>query len=204
MKEKNRRSDGQATWLAIRSTAVELIATYGFKGFNLRELAKRCGIKAGSLYNHIESKEGLLLMLLQDVMNELLAEFDKQVSAADGPVAQICAAIKVHIHFHTHRRMEVIIGNTELRSLSQENYLLVTGLRDRYENKLRQIIATGVEQDVFHVLDVKAASFAIIAMLTGVGSWYHPGGSLDYEHLVDIHEQLVLNMLDTQSNNQSN
>jgi AcrR family transcriptional regulator len=192
---KTRRSNGEATWLAIRAAAIELIATHGFEGFNLRELAEKCGIKAGSLYNHIESKEGLLATLLQDVMNDLLAEFDKQISIVDDPVEQICAVIKVHIHFHTRRRMEVIIGNTELRSLSQENYRRVTALRDRYETKLRQIIANGVVQGVFHVPDVKATSFAIIAVLTGVGYWYRPNGSLGYKHLVDIHKQLVLKML---------
>lgn len=193
--EKVRRRDGEATGLAIREAAVELLATHGFEGFNLRELAEKCGIKAGSLYNHIESKEGLLATLLQDVMNDLLKEFDEQVGAAEDPVEEIRAAVKVHIHFHTRRRMEVVIGNTELRSLSPENYERVTGLRDRYENRLRQLIAKGVKMGVFRVPDVKIASFAIIAALTGVGYWYRPNGSLSCKRLVEIHEQLVLQML---------
>ncbi|MBK9682896.1 MAG: helix-turn-helix transcriptional regulator [Betaproteobacteria bacterium] len=36
---------GETTWLAIREAAVDLIATHGFEGFNLRELAARCGIR---------------------------------------------------------------------------------------------------------------------------------------------------------------
>jgi AcrR family transcriptional regulator len=193
--KKPRRSNGEATGQAIRVAAVELIATHGFKGFNLRELADKCGIKAGSLYNHFESKEDLLVTLLQDVMNDLLDEFDSQVGTVDDPVAQILAFVKLHVHFHTRRRMETIIGNTELRSLSPENYRRVTALRDRYENKLRQIIANGVEQGVFEVPDVKATSFAIIAMLTGVGYWYRLNGTLSYKRLVEIHTQLVLKVL---------
>jgi AcrR family transcriptional regulator len=185
----------EQTWAAIREAAIELIATHGFEAFNLRELAERCGIKAGSLYNHIESKEGLLKTLLEAVMLDLLREFDEQVEVLDDPLEQMRAAVRLHILFHTRRRMEVIIGNTELRSLSPENYKVITALRDRYENKLRKIIANGAARGAFNVPDIKITSFAIIAALTGVGYWYRANGSLSQKRLIEIHEQLVLQAL---------
>lgn len=186
---------GETTWLAIREAAVELIATHGFEGFNLRELAARCGIKAGSLYNHIESKEGLLKTLLESIMTDLLQEFDEQVAVIDDPVEQIRAVVRLHILFHTRRRTEVIIGNTELRSLSPDSHQTITALRDRYENKLRQIISKGAAKGAFRIPDAKITSFAIIAALTGVGHWYRPNGSLSQKRLIEIHEQLVLQAL---------
>ena len=190
---------GEATWLAIRQASIEFLSTHGFEGFNLRELAAKCQIKAGSLYNHIESKEGLLKTLLEDVMRDLLSEFEEQVASIDDPVEQIRAAVKLHIQFHTRRRMEVVIGNTELRSLSPENYRLITGLRDLYENNLRQIVAKGATRGMFNIPDAKITSFAVIATLTGVGYWYSPKGSLSAKRLVEIHEQLVLQMLGVES-----
>lgn len=186
---------GESTWLAIREAAVELIATHGFESFNLRELAARCGIKAGSLYNHIESKEGLLKTLLENIMLDLLREFDEQVAPIEDPIEQMRAAVRLHILFHTRRRMEVIIGNTELRSLSPENRRAITALRNRYENLLRQIIARGAAEGVFVVPDAKITSFAIIAALTGVGYWYRANGALSQKRLIEIHEQLVLQAL---------
>jgi AcrR family transcriptional regulator len=188
-------SRGEATWQAICEAGVDLIATHGFEAFNLRELASRCGIKAGSLYNYIESKEDLLKTLLERVMNDLLREFDEQVAGTSDPTEQMRAALRLHILFHTQRKMEVIIGNTELRSLSPENYALITGLRDRYERQIRRIVAAGVASGAFHVPDTKVASFAIVAALTGVGYWYRSNGSLSQKRLVEIHEQLVMQTL---------
>lgn len=185
----------EQTWAAIREAAIELIATHGFEGFNLRELAERAGIKAGSLYNHIESKEGLLKVLLEDVMSDLLRQFVEQVEILDDPRDQMRAAIRLHILFHTRRRMEVIIGNTELRSLSPENYQTIVALRDRYSNKLRKIISNGIARGVFHVPDVKVTAFAIIAALTGVGYWYRANGSLSQQRLIEMHEQLIMQAL---------
>lgn len=188
-------SRGAATWQAICEAGVELIATHGFESFNLRELASRCGIKAGSLYNYIDSKEGLLKTLLERVMNDLLQEFDEQVAGIADPVAQMRAVVRLHISFHTRRRTEVIIGNTELRSLSPENRKLITGLRARYENQIRKIIASGVASGAFNAPDAKITSFAIVACLTGVGYWYRPNGSLSQKRLIEIHEQLVMQAL---------
>ena len=71
----------------------------------------------------------------------------------------------------------------------------ITSLRDRYENKLRQIISKGAASGAFHIPDAKITSFAIIAILTGVGHWYRPNGSLSQKRLIEIHEQLVLQAL---------
>ena len=186
---------GAETLQAIHEAAIELISTHGFEAFNLRELAARCGIQAGSLYNYIESKEGLLRTLLQNVMNDLLREFDEQVAVIGDPVEQIRAAVRLHILFHTRRQKEVVIGNTELRSLLPESYQSVTALRDRYEIQIRQIIAKGVASGACHVLDAKMTSFGIVAALTGVGYWYRPNGSLSQKRLIEIYEQFVLQAL---------
>ena len=188
-------TSGAITRQAIREAAIELIATHGFESMSLRALAAKCGIKAGSLYNYFGSKQDLLRDLLQDVMEELLREFDEQVRPLEGVIDQIRAFVRLHILFHTRRRMEVIIGNTELRSLTEENYRLVTQLRGEYESRLRKIIARGIELSAFRVPDAKVTSFMIIAALTGVGYWYRPNGSLSQRKLIAIHEQLVLQAL---------
>lgn len=188
-------SRGDETRRAIYEAAIELIATHGFEAFNLRELASRCGIKAGSLYNYMASKEDLLKTLLERVMNDLLQEFDEQVACLTDPISQMRAVVRLHVMFHTQRRTEVILGNTELRSLSPENYKMITGLRSQYENQIRGIIAMGMAKGVFHVPDAKITSFAIVATLTGVGYWFRPNGSLSKKRLVEIHEQLVMQAL---------
>jgi len=186
---------GKATQQAIRDAAIALISEHGFEAVNMRELAARCGMQAGSLYNHFSSKQELLQQILEGVMQDLLEEFDEQVRTLDDPVDQMRAFVKLHVMFHTRRRLEVLLGNTELRSLTPENHERITALRDRYENELRRIIEKGVVAKAFNVPDVKMASFAIIAALTGVGHWYRPTGSIGQRRLVEIHERLVLQML---------
>lgn len=188
-------SKGKVTRQAIREAAIELISRHGFEAVNLRQLAARCGMQAGSLYNHFESKQDLLRDLLRDSTQDLIQEFNQQVAILADPVEQVCAFVKLHIVFHTQRRLEVLLGNTELRSLTAENYQFITSLRDRYERGLRSIIEEGVRADVFSVPDTRAASFAIIASLTAFGHWYRPNGVLQQDRLIESYQQSVLQLL---------
>ena len=48
----------------IRSCAARLFRKKGYKATSVRDIAQAVGVKPASLYNHINSKEELLLSLI--------------------------------------------------------------------------------------------------------------------------------------------
>ena len=86
----------------------------------------------------------------------------------------------------------MFIANSELRSLEPRNYETIVALRGAYEQRLAAILTEGAEQGTFEVGDIQVATFAIIALLTGLCTWYRPGGRLTKESIVAAHEKLVL------------
>jgi hypothetical protein len=89
----------------------------------------------------------------------------------------------------------VFIGNMELRSLTPRHRAKVVALRAQYEKELCQIIRDGKAKGFFKASDETIASYAIIAMLTGVCNWYKPNGRLTIEQLVASHSELVFGSL---------
>ena len=176
----------------MKRAATRLIAVHGFEGMNLRMLADDIGVKAGSFYNHIKSKESLLHMLLSDTMAELMAGLDAALAGASGPLDALRRFVAFHIEFHAVRRDEVFIGNAELRSLSEEHRLEIVALRDSYEKRLEAILRAGMAAGALKPGDVRVAGYALIAMLSGVCTWYRPGGRLGVKQLVRQYTRLAL------------
>jgi AcrR family transcriptional regulator len=188
------RIAGKITEQTIRDmkrAATRLIALHGFEGMNLRMLADEIGVKAGSFYNHIASKESLLHTLLSDTMAELLAGLDAALADAAGPVDALRRFVAFHIEFHAVRRDEVFIGNAELRSLSEPHRAEIVALRDRYEQRLAAILRAGEAAGAFSPGDIGVASYALIAMLSGVCNWYRANGRLSVAQLVRQYTRLV-------------
>ena len=177
---------------AIRKAGLRLIFERGYEAMSLRQLAAEVGIQAGSLYNHISTKQELLFDLIQDHMGELLRQLDRALEGKQEPQQRLRAFVAFHVTYHMTRKREVFIANSELRSLEPKNYEAIVALRGAYEKRLADILADGVAKGVFEVADVQVATFAIIALLTGLCTWYRPGGRLTRDAIVDAHEKLVL------------
>ncbi|MCC8954746.1 TetR/AcrR family transcriptional regulator [Bradyrhizobium sp. Pear77] len=185
-------SHGPTTLEAIRKAGVRLIFERGYEAMSLRQLAAEVGIQAGSLYNHISTKQDLLFDLVQEHINDLLRELDLALEGKADPVEQLRAFVAFHVTYHMTRKREVFIANSELRSLDAKNYDVVVALRGAYEQRLAQILTDGVSEGVFEVVDIQVATFAIIALLTGLCTWYRPGGRLTRDAIIAAHEKLVL------------
>ena len=185
-------SHGPKTMEAIRKAGLRLIFEHGYEAMSLRQLAAEVGIQAGSLYNHISTKQELLFDLIQDHINELLRQLDRALDGKDEPVEKLRAFVAFHVTYHMTRKREVFIANSELRSLEPKNYEAIVALRGAYEQRLAEILEQGTEEGVFEVVDVQVATFAIISLLTGLCSWYRPGGRLTREAIIAAHEKLVL------------
>ncbi|TKV78918.1 TetR/AcrR family transcriptional regulator [Bradyrhizobium elkanii] len=185
-------SHGPTTLEAIRKAGVRLIFEHGYEAMSLRQLAAEVGIQAGSLYNHISTKQDLLFDLVQDHINDLLRELDLALEGKADPVEKLRAFVAFHVTYHMTRKREVFIANSELRSLDAKNYDAVVALRGAYEQRLAQILTDGVADGVFEVVDIQVATFAILALLTGLCTWYRPGGRLTRDAIIAAHEKLVL------------
>ncbi|MFQ3454365.1 TetR/AcrR family transcriptional regulator [Bradyrhizobium sp. UFLA01-814] len=185
-------SHGPTTLEAIRKAGVRLIFEHGYEAMSLRQLAAEVGIQAGSLYNHIATKQDLLFDLVQDHINDLLRELDLALEGKADPVEKLRAFVAFHVTYHMTRKREVFIANSELRSLDAKNYDAVVALRGAYEQRLAQILTDGASDGVFEVVDIQVATFAILALLTGLCTWYRPGGRLTRDAIIAAHEKLVL------------
>ena len=180
---------------AIREQASGLFFERGYDATTLRQLAAAVGIQVGSLYNHIDSKEHLLLQVLGRVMDDLLEQQQAALAGEGDVVDRLVAVLECHIRFSASRAREVFIGNAELRSLPAEARQAVIAKRGEYEHRIMELIVQAAEQGQAVVLDTRLHAFSIMARGTHVASWYRPGGSLSMERIVSLYAKAVLREL---------
>ncbi|WP_114009590.1 TetR/AcrR family transcriptional regulator [Cohaesibacter intestini] len=184
-------SNGEKTLKAIYEAATDLIYQNGYEAVSLRQLASAVGIQAGSLYNHIASKQDLLYKLTSTIMVELNGALDEELRGIEDPVEQLKTYVRFHITYYAARKKQVFIGNFELRSLQGENYRKIVVLRDQYEKKLVDILERGAEEGCWAAADMRMTAKALIPMLTGVCVWYDPRGGYSIADLVEKYSSLI-------------
>lgn len=184
-------SHSEFTGPRIRAAARVLFARHGYAAVSMRQIASEVGLQAGALYNYTADKQSLLAELMREHMDDLLAARAEVNSAAQEPLEALAGFVRFHIGFHIERPDEVFIAYMELRALAPENFAEIEGLRRQYENELEGILRRGAEAGVFQLEDPKITTLAVIAMLTGVNTWYRQGGRLSLEEVEEIYWNMV-------------
>lgn len=169
-------SHSDITGPRVRAAALRLFAQDGYAAVSMRAIAGEVGVQAGALYNYTPDKQSLLFDLMRGHMTDLLAQLPEP--AEDDPLTRLRSFVDFHLGFHADRPDEVFIAYMELRNLEPDNFAQIEVLRRRYEDHLEAILKDGVAQGVFDVADTKIATLAVIAMLTGVNTWFRAGGRL--------------------------
>ncbi|MEE9428014.1 MAG: TetR/AcrR family transcriptional regulator [Paracoccaceae bacterium] len=183
-------SHADITGPLVRKAAISLIARHGFAAVTMRQIAAEVGIQAGALYLYTPDKQTLLFDLMHDHLADLLVTVLAE-PMLDTPTERLEAFCKFHIRYHLKRPESVFIANMELRNLEPDNFKKVEDQRRQYEAYLASILEAGQLAKDFKVPDCKLATMAIIAMLTGVNTWYQDGGRLTQERVERIYWNMV-------------
>ena len=186
-------SNGPKTLEAINKAGLQLIFEHGYEAMSLRHLASEVGIQVGSLYNHMSTKQDLLFSLLRTHMENLLEKLDNALPASADPEEALKAYVAFHVNYHIARKREVFICYSELRSLDPDNYEFIVAMRRTYEQRLIAILEQGVTQGRFQTADAPVAAYGILAMLTGVCTWFRPKGRLTAQQVVEQYITMALN-----------
>ena len=189
-------SSGEKTAQELKQAALSLFATHGYAAVSMRQIAAEIGVQAGALYLYTPDKQSLLADIMVEHMEELFeawVAFPKP--AASEPRVMFETFVRFHIRHHLQRGAAVFISYMELRNLAPENFARVETMRRSYESILTDILEAGRRAGVFRLSDPKLATFALIAMLTGVNTRYRPGGRLEAGAIEAVYLEMARNLV---------
>jgi len=172
-------SSGEKTRAMVEEAAIRLIARHGFAAVSMRQIAREVGVQAGALYLYTPDKQSLLRDIMRGHLEHLLQSWQDHAPDAEMPaIARLERFVRFHIDYHILRAEKVFISYMELRNLEQENFAEIERLRRSYEHLVEEILTAGAAEGVFHHADTRLTTLAMIAMLTGVSTWYRDDGRL--------------------------
>ena len=175
----------------ISKTALNLFAERGYAAVSMRQIAAKVGLQVGALYNYFPDKQTILSELLINHMENLLQTWQKQ-KLPNKSDKLLEFFVDFHIEYHLNRPEEVFIAYMELRNLNPDNFRKIEKLRNKYELILSEILADGVNKNLFSCEETKITSLAIIGLLKEVNTWYKKDGRISVPEIKSFYQEIVL------------
>ncbi len=159
----------ETRWKAVLDAAAAEFAERGFLGASTGAIAKRLGLKQGSLYYYIPSKQRALELVCQLSTEEMvggLMEIVAQLGGRDGdPAEQLRRAIAFHMEWLGGRRDYCLTFLRERRHVAGPAGRLLADTACRYERLFEHLFRAGAARGSFRAdCNPAQAAFATLAV----------------------------------------
>jgi AcrR family transcriptional regulator len=155
-----------------RDKVLELFASKGFGQVGMRELSTCLGLAPGSLYYHYPSKQHLLLDLIEEFYEELLATLGRIEQQAPAQRDTLNRLIRAHLNLHQEMPWHFRLAERDSGCLNEEQQARVRQLREQYERQLLLMLGA---RSRFTAQGRLVAGHAVASLLNSAPGWMaHP------------------------------
>ncbi|EMT0168152.1 TPA: TetR/AcrR family transcriptional regulator [Pseudomonas aeruginosa] len=174
----------------LRRVALQLFVEQGFQSVSLRQLANALGMQAGSLYNHMDSKQALLFELIEEHESDLLDTLRAEDPNNASGLQRLRQYIHSHVHFSLAHHGRQILSRLELRQLTNEQKSAIMAIRLSQIEHLREILKQMSSQYARDEGKLTVVVRSVMAILDDYPEWRLPSCRL--ETLVEVLPRLAV------------
>lgn len=196
----------------ILQAAARVLQRSGYEATTMKDIAAEVNLTAASLYHHFNSKDALLLAVLEAGIEQILAEIEPIARSERACADKLRRMIAAHIIGLTENTAIGAAMVFEVKSLVSDKFLPGNGRapdassvsarreafvarRDQFETLFRHVVREGVERGEFRAVDVPIFVKTMLGAQNWVGVWYHPTGRLNGPQIADMLAETFLRAL---------
>jgi TetR/AcrR family transcriptional regulator, cholesterol catabolism regulator len=185
----------------LAEAAIELFYAHGALATTVREITGACGLTPGALYNHFDSKDHLLYVLVRDIHLQV----DRQMAAtlADAgpdPAVQLASIVRFLVAHTAGLKKQSRFANREFTVLTGTRRQEIRAIRRQMRDRLTGILIEGAEQGAFSLVggndrpSATLCSGTISNMCVHISEWTLEHYPLGIPDLQDRFAQMALRL----------
>src|SRR5215469_9154353 len=134
----------------LAEAAIELFYERGALATTVRDITSACGLTPGALYNHFESKDHLLYLVVRDIHRQVDDRLGAMLAATeDDPVTRLAAAVRLFVSHTARYKKRSRVANREFTLLAGSRRQEITTIRRQMRDRFAAVILDGARQGAF-------------------------------------------------------
>lgn len=185
-----RADDYDAKYQSILDSAAALFADVGYPSAKMLDIAKACGASKSMLYHYFPAKDDLLLALLSEHLERLLAEINLAIENHGPAKKRLSAFVEAFVQKSVQSRQRHVSAMNDVKFLPPNMQRPLQRLQrrviDRVAALLREVNPELAESSY------KPYTMLLLGMLNWTDLWYQPGGQMKPQELCERISRLFL------------
>lgn len=176
----------------IIRTAAQIFSSKGYHATSMQAIADAVHLRKASLYHHINSKQEILISILDQALDLLIEDMQTVLDRDLTPTERIRHGMQAYLDRLTQDADLAAVLLLEHRNLGEELRSAHIEKRDQFESLWRQIIQEGINSGEFRKVDVLVTTHALLGVLNWTITWFSSEGRLTAHELSSQFSEMLL------------
>ncbi|WP_179344130.1 TetR/AcrR family transcriptional regulator [Winogradskyella ursingii] len=175
----------------IIKTAAKLFKEKGYSAVTMRDLASAMGIKAASLYNHINSKQDILKAIIIEVAEDFTHGMRAIIASEQSNISKLKKVVELHVSISSNNTNGIAALNNDWMHLEDQlEYYLK--LRNEYEANFLSIIEQGISANEIKNSNPEIIMFSMLSTLRSLYLWIPKKDTLNSNELANGLSEILI------------
>ena len=177
----------------IVAAATRLLATRGFHEMSVSDLAVEADISVGTIYQYVDNKEGVLLLVIQDILDAYRMEVPSAMSAHTDPLEKVYAGFGAYCRVVDSRMAGTLLAYRESRTLGRGGLAELKRLEEETTGFLIQSLRDCVESTILcqHDSETVGWDLSLLAHMWSLKRW-HFGTSMTVDEYIKLQFSVIM------------
>ena len=185
-----RADDYEDKYQSILDSAAVLFAKVGYPVAKLNDVAKLCGASKSMLYHYFPAKDDLLLALLTEHLDQLIADIEELLARDQAPKKKFAQLVETFVTKSARSRQRHISAMNDLKFLPPDKQAPIIKLQRQVTSLIGQIlreVKPGLRDEIY-----SPYTMLLVGMLNWTDLWYKPSGKMKPAELCELISRLYL------------
>ena len=171
---------------ALVAAAAGVFERKGFRNSTIDDVAEAAGIARATLYRYADSKQHLLDMIVDTILDDMAEGLQAALRSDGSPRERLRRYVEAHARLFLDNRIFYGIVFTEEREMSDRGRQAFRAWARAMTEDFRRLVQDYVDgRDSPGPVDAAFASNAVLSMLSMLYRWYRPDGAVGEDQLAD-------------------
>ena len=179
----------------ILEEAARIFSEKGFHATSMQDIADAVNLQKASLYYHFDSKQEILIALLDHALDLINTRLELVLAQSLSPDEKLRQAMVSYFQTIAENQSLAAVLLLEIRSLDPDLKARHASRREKFDRLLRDLISEGKQAGQFNNVDPALTGRALLGVMNWSVTWYRSDGPRSSTEIANMFADLLLNGL---------
>jgi len=149
------------------TAATALFSRNSYDATTMKEISKQAGFSAGLIYSYVETKEDMLFLVLQNILDSYRSEIPKSLENVTGSIERFCGAVRAYCQVVDANAEATLLAYRATKYLNSERKAEIKNMELETNQLVADCARACVDEGYFRPINIDLLSYHAVMMAHG-------------------------------------